>query len=84
VALTLPFKVVKLFLVYLGFTTQIQAKIIPETNGYEFYIHGLVHHKSILIMVHRDATGCSLFYYTAKTTNVSGVSNTHHQEYIEL
>jgi hypothetical protein len=51
----------------------------------EFYIHGSVHHKSILIMAQRDAAGCSLFYFTAKNTlHVSGASNTHHQEYIKL
>jgi hypothetical protein len=50
-----------------------------------FNIHGSVHHKSILIMVQRDATGCSLFYFSAKNTlHVSGVSNTHQQEYIKL
>jgi hypothetical protein len=50
-----------------------------------FYIHGSVHHKSVLIKVQRDATGCSLFYFIAKNTlHVSGVSNTHHQEYIKL
>jgi hypothetical protein len=36
-------------------------------------------------MVQRDATGCSLFYFTAKITlHVSGVCNAHHQEYIKL
>jgi hypothetical protein len=35
VTLTLPFTFVKRFLVYSGPTTQRQAKIIPETTGYE-------------------------------------------------
>jgi hypothetical protein len=39
----------------------------------------------VLITVQQDATGCSLFYFTAKNTvHVSGVGNTHHQEYIKL
>jgi hypothetical protein len=51
----------------------------------EFYIHGSVHHKSVLVMVKQDATGCSLFYFTAKNTlHVSGVSNTHQKEYKKL
>jgi hypothetical protein len=53
--------------------------------GEGFYTHGSVHHKSILIMVQLHATGCGLFYFTAKNTlYVSGVSNAHHQEYVKL
>jgi hypothetical protein len=42
------------------------------------------HSTDILIVGQEDANGFNLFYFTAKITlHVSGVSNTHHQEYIK-
>jgi hypothetical protein len=47
-----------------------------DTEKNEFYIHGSVRHKSVLMKVQRDAVGCSLFYFTAKTLYMFRVSAT--------
>ena len=48
-----------------------------------FYVHGSVHRKNILIYIYQDATLHSLFYLET-ALHVSGGTNTHHQERIQL
>ena len=57
--------------------------VISSKTSCQFYVYGSVHRWSILIIVQRDATQSSLFFYKF-TLLVSGVSHTHHQEYAKL
>ena len=40
------------------------------------YVHGSVHHKTILIIVQQDSTVCSLSYFTARSLYMFRVSST--------
>jgi hypothetical protein len=48
-----------------------------------FNVHGSVHLKKILIYIHQNATLHSLFYLET-ALHISGGTNTHHQERIQL
>jgi len=48
-----------------------------------FNVHGSVHRKNIPIYIQQDATLHSLFYLET-AAHVSGGTNTHHQERIQL
>jgi hypothetical protein len=50
---------------------------------HHFDVHGSVHRKYISKYIQQDATLHS-FLYMKITLHVSGVTSTHHQEYIQL
>ena len=52
----------------------------PRRSSMKFYIHGSVHHNSILI----NSNSMQVFIYCKITLHVSAVHRTHHQEYITL
>jgi hypothetical protein len=50
--------------------------VLKECSGFLLHEFWLLRN-TVLIMIQRDATGCSLFYFTAKNTlHVSGVADT--------
>ena len=45
-----------------GICNSVLIHVVLNNSGISFYVHGSVHHKSILINVQQDATICNLYF----------------------